>query len=37
VTWHVLWLQGWPGRFDLVAAAIAVALKLFLENANYSY
>jgi len=41
VTWHVLWRQGWPRRFDLVAAAIAartaVALKLFLANANYSY
>ena len=29
--WHVFWPQGWSGRFDIVAAAIAVfaALALF--------
>ncbi len=29
--WHVLWPQGWAGRFDVVAAAIAVlaAIALF--------
>ena len=29
--WHVLWPQGWAGRFDIVSAAIAVlaALALF--------
>jgi len=44
VTWRVLWLQGWPRRFDLVAGLTAtlplqlpVVLKLFLENTNYSY
>ena len=28
--WHVLWPQGWAGRFDLVSALIAVAAALAL-------
>ncbi|WP_295643337.1 chromate efflux transporter [uncultured Methylibium sp.] len=28
--WHVLWPQGWSGRFDLIAAAIAVAAGVAL-------
>jgi len=44
VTWYVLWLRDWAGRFDLVAGLTATLLlqlpvvpKLFLANANYSY
>jgi chromate transporter len=28
--WHVLWPQGWSGRFDVVAAVIAVAAAVAL-------